>query len=140
MQLSFSFFAVLSLSGLVASIPTPQGAPPIDITATQTGQGTFYTPGLGACGVTNTEADLIVAISQSLFQNFPGFNGGNPNANPVCGKSITANFQGKSVTVTVTDACVGCAATDLDFSPAAFDELADPSVGRISGMTWSFNN
>jgi hypothetical protein len=28
--------------------------------------------------------------------------------------------------------------TDLDFSPAAFSQLADQSVGRIFGMTWSW--
>lgn len=44
--------------------------------------------------------------------------------------------QGKSVEVTVTDRCTGCAETDLDFSPSAFDQLADETVGRISGMTW----
>ena len=44
--------------------------------------------------------------------------------------------QGKSVTITVTDRCAACALTDLDFAPSAFDILADPSVGRISNMTW----
>ena len=44
--------------------------------------------------------------------------------------------QGKSVTITVTDRCVGCAETDLDFSPAAFSQLADLSVGRLDGVTW----
>jgi hypothetical protein len=30
-----------------------------------------------------------------------------------------------------------CNETDLDFSPAAFSQLADLSVGRLSDMTWS---
>jgi expansin (peptidoglycan-binding protein) len=46
--------------------------------------------------------------------------------------------QGKSVTITVTDRCESCGDTDLDFSPAAFAQLADLSVGRIDGMTWSW--
>ena len=40
------------------------------------------------------------------------------------------NSGGQTVTVTVTDRCVGCSKFDLDFSPAAFDVLADPSLGR----------
>ncbi|CDO73236.1 hypothetical protein BN946_scf185007.g291 [Trametes cinnabarina] len=60
----------------------------------------------------------------------------NPNDNPVCGRKITATYQGKSVTVAVTDRCTGCALTDLDFSPSAFSELADFDVGRLHGMTW----
>ncbi|KAF8463747.1 hypothetical protein JB92DRAFT_2838864 [Gautieria morchelliformis] len=43
---------------------------------------------------------------------------------------------GKTVTVTVEDKCAGCAQFDLDMSPAAFDQLADPSVGRLHGVTW----
>jgi hypothetical protein len=67
--------------------------------------------------------------------------------------------QGKSVTVKVTDRCTGCAEYDLDFvsshlpliasllsfsfvsdvqSPSAFDILADPTIGRIHGMTWDW--
>lgn len=49
-----------------------------------------------------------------------------------------ATDQGKSVTVTVEDRCVGCAEDDLDFSPAAFDQLADESLGRIA-ITWDLD-
>jgi hypothetical protein len=31
--------------------------------------GTFFAPGLGSCGVSSTDADLIVAISSTLFQS-----------------------------------------------------------------------
>jgi len=106
---------------------------------TQTGQGTFYATGLGACGIVNTDADHIAAVSHLLFDNFPGYDGANPNNNPMCGRKVTAHYQGKTVTVALTDRCTGCALTDLDFSPSAFNTLADPSVGRISGMTWTWN-
>lgn len=106
------------------------------LTGTQTGQGTFYATGLGSCGITNTDTDYIAAVSYLLFDSYPGYDGTNPNNNPVCNKKITATYQGKSVEVTVTDRCTGCAETDLDFSPSAFDQLADETVGRISGMTW----
>ena len=52
--------------------------------------------------------------------------------------SICISDKGKSVDVTVVDRCTGCKETDLDFSPAAFDQLADESVGRLSGMTWTW--
>lgn len=35
------------------------------------GAGTFYTPGLGACGHTNTASDLIVAVGHDLYDNYP---------------------------------------------------------------------
>jgi len=40
------------------------------------------------------------------------------------------NLGGKTVEVTVQDACQSCGDSDLDMSPAAFDRLADPSVGK----------
>ena len=43
----------------------------------------------------------------------------------------------KSVTVTVVDRCEGCSENDLDFSPAAFQQLADESLGRID-ISWSY--
>jgi len=105
---------------------------------THTGQATFYGTGLGACGITNKDTDYICAVSHLLFDGFDGYTGGDPNSNPICGKKIKATYKGKSVTVTVTDRCVGCAMDDLDFAPSAFDQLADEALGRLSGMTWEF--
>ena len=42
-----------------------------------------------------------------------------------------------SVVVTLTDRCVACGMTDLDFSPAAFKQLADPNIGRMD-ITWEW--
>jgi len=106
------------------------------LAGTNTGQGTFFGTGLGACGITNTASQKIVAVSQLLFDTYPGYDGANPNKNPVCGKKITATYGGKSVDVTVTDRCVACAMTDLDFTTSAFDLIADAALGRISDMTW----
>jgi hypothetical protein len=33
--------------------------------------GTFYGTGLGACGVTNSDTDLIVAVAHELFDTYP---------------------------------------------------------------------
>ncbi|KAH9486862.1 Allergen Asp f 7 [Psilocybe cubensis] len=105
--------------------PAPvTGNLPSFLVGTQTGQGTFYSTGLGACGITNKDTDHIAAVSHLLFDSFPRLD---PD-------------QGKSVVVTLTDRCTGCAITDLDFSPSAFNQLADFAVGRISGMTWVWND
>jgi hypothetical protein len=125
--------------------PTPTQQPssgssgdlPSYLIGTQTGaQGTFYATGLGACGITNTDSDFIAAVSYLMFDSFPDYNGVNPNTNPICNRKVKATYQGKSVTVTITDRCTGCKLLDLDFSPAAYDVLALPEVGRISGMSW----
>ncbi|KAI0284086.1 RlpA-like double-psi beta-barrel-protein domain-containing protein-containing protein [Russula brevipes] len=114
------------------------------ISGTQTGQATFFEPGVGACGLTNTGSELIAAVSSNVFATFVqvyifhfAFGLTSVRRN-VCGSSITVNFQGKSVTVQATDECPGCGDTDLDLSPAAFKLLADPSLGRIQ-VTWNFN-
>ncbi|EIW76616.1 plant expansin, partial [Coniophora puteana RWD-64-598 SS2] len=100
--------------------------------------GTWYAVGLGSCGVSNVATDLVVAVSEQLYDTYPGYTGTNPNNNPVCGKKIQATYQGKSVTVTVTDRCTGCTLTDLDFSQGAFDKLAAESAGRLHGVTWTW--
>ncbi|CDW97912.1 hypothetical protein [Sporisorium scitamineum] len=99
------------------------------------GQATYYAPGLGACGWTNTDSDYIVAISASLFDSFGT---GNPNKNPACGRKISASYGGKTITVSVADRCVGCAWGDLDFTPTGFSQLADMSKGRLDGLKWSW--
>jgi len=122
-----------------AATPKPPIANgPSWLTGPNTGDGTFYATGLGACGITNHDTDFIAAASMLLFDNYPNYTGGNPNNNPLCGRKVKANYQGKSVTVTITDRCVGCAVTDLDFSPSAFDQLADPAIGRLHGVTWDW--
>lgn len=131
-----------------------------------TGQGTFFTPDLGACGVRNSPSDHIVAVSHELFDSF-GTSDSNDNVSvvcphsrgavyprklqsdptivlywralkPVCNKKIKAIYQGKSAIVTVTDRCTGCSKWDLDFTKSGFAQLADLSAGRISGIKWAW--
>jgi hypothetical protein len=109
-----------------------------------TGDITYYGTGLGACGITNVDTDYIAAASYLLFDTYPGYNydggSGNPNNNPLCGKKATLTYQGKTVTVTITDRCAGCEIFgSLDLSPSAFDQICDPAVGRGHGMTWRFD-
>jgi expansin (peptidoglycan-binding protein) len=112
------------------------------MSGTQTGEATYYDTGLGACGITNTNTDYIAAMSKLLFDTYPGYAGPgtNPNLNPLCGRKVLAKLNGKQVTVTITDRCEACALTDLDFSPAAFNQLSDPGVGRARGMQWNWSD
>ena len=42
-----------------------------------------------------------------------------------------------SVSILTGDEGVGCAANDLDVSPAAFQEVANPDLGRVD-IDWNF--
>ncbi|PIL31598.1 hypothetical protein GSI_06300 [Ganoderma sinense ZZ0214-1] len=108
------------------------------LTGTHSGDGTYYSTGLGSCGITNSDSDKIVAVSHLLYDQYPGYTGGNPNNNPLCKRMIRATYQGKSVEVMAVDRCTGCAMFDLDFSPSAFSELADFAIGRLHGVEWEW--
>lgn len=97
------------------------------------GEMTYYDTGLGACGWVSTDSDYIVALSQQVFdKKTPN---GNPNNNPYCGKKIEAKWGSKTVIVTVVDSCPGCAPNDLDFSPSAFEAIANKDLGRTE-FSW----
>lgn len=99
------------------------------------GDLTYYAPGLGACGFTNTASEMICAISHILFD--AASTGSNPNDNPLCGLEIRLQREGKGVDVKIVDRCVGCAETDIDVSPAVFEKLANLAQGRVS-VDWSW--
>ncbi|KAH9926625.1 barwin-like endoglucanase [Epithele typhae] len=107
-------------------------------TASGTGDLTFYAPGLGSCGHTNTDADFVVAIDTATITSFPGATA-NPNLNPMCGRQISITVPGAAgpVMATVVDTCFGCARGSIDVSPAVFQQVAALSVGRISGVSWT---
>ncbi|OTA56009.1 hypothetical protein K449DRAFT_336853 [Hypoxylon sp. EC38] len=87
------------------------------------GDMTFYYPGVGACGGTNTNNDMVVAMS--------------PNQDGHCGKTIKISYGGKTATALVVDKCPGCPGDNIDVSPAVFDELANPDKGRVQ-VTWEY--
>ncbi|KAI9857786.1 MAG: hypothetical protein M1813_008037 [Trichoglossum hirsutum] len=106
--------------------------------ATHQGDLTYYDPGLGACGITSTNKDLICALSYHLFD--AASVGPNPNANPLCGRKLwfTRSGGGERVVVEVVDRCPGCQGEgDLDVSEAAFTKVADLAEGRV-GMEWGW--
>lgn len=116
---------------------------PLPGSGVQTGDLTYYTPAQGACGYTNDENDMVVAIAHKLF-DAAGNGDANPNNNPLCGRKIRVerdfvetNAGRRSVDVTVVDRCTGCEPTDLDLSPAVFKKLALESEGRVQG-SWAW--
>ncbi|KAI4219523.1 MAG: hypothetical protein LQ349_008327 [Xanthoria aureola] len=106
-----------------------------------TGDATFYSPsvGFGSCGVQNSDSDLVAALAQSTMRLY---NPSNPNNNPLCGHKVkvweTSN-PSNTVIVAIMDTCPGCTRSnfDLDLSPAAFNKLDNPDVGRIK-ISWEF--
>ncbi|PPQ80424.1 hypothetical protein CVT24_000804 [Panaeolus cyanescens] len=59
-------------SNIISAIAQDQG---FDITpfltGTQTGDASFFDPGLSACGVVLHDTDIITAINFQIFDNFP---------------------------------------------------------------------
>ena len=92
---------------------------------TFTGDITYYQPGLGACGQTNTDSELVVAMSPAQYD-------GN------CGKSITITKDGKTAHAKVVAKCPSCASGSIDVSSTVFQSLVDLSVGRTT-VSWSFD-
>ncbi|QRW09754.1 hypothetical protein RhiLY_08753 [Ceratobasidium sp. AG-Ba] len=146
-KLAITATAVFGISSMltgVAALPanvTNVASRSINPSGTHTGQLTYFQIGLGACGWTNSNSEWVAAISHELFDNWPGYTGGNPNNNPVCTTPHTADvtYKGKTIRVGIVDRCEGCALWDLDLSPSAFQQLAPLSAGRLSGATWHFN-
>lgn len=101
----------------------------------KTGDLTYYAVGLGACGDDDSGKDNsanIVALSKDLM-------GPVSNGNQYCGKSITIYANGKSVTATVRDKCMGCKTNDLDVSEKVYKELWGGLGSGRRPVSWTFN-
>ncbi|KAI0718966.1 RlpA-like double-psi beta-barrel-protein domain-containing protein-containing protein [Cerioporus squamosus] len=106
----------LTMAGLMANVRAIEGS------------ATFFTPGLGACGVHSGENDMVVAVSTQIYEH-----------GRHCKERmrVTNKENNKSVEVTVLDECVGCNSTHIDLGTAAFEKLADVDLGLIA-VTWEF--
>ena len=108
-----------------------------------TGEMTYFTPGMGACGHESSESEKMVAISMALFDQYTP--NGNPNKNPLCGQTVSiTGADGSSHEATIWDRCVGCAEADLDMPQSFFDVVTKDKEGKIAdgrayGMSWSMN-
>ena len=100
------------------------------------GDLTYYTPGVGSCGIESTGSEAVVAVAEDIMVplDHP-----NPNHNPLCGKTITISANGKTAQAKIVDTCPGCAHGGLDLSPTLFQKFDSLSVGRITGMTWTMD-
>lgn len=125
-------------SALVFAFAAAIAALPLDtrVNLPYTGDITWYTTGLGSCGTTSHDTDAIVALSIPMMNN-----GANPNANPLCGKTISIfnPITGTTTQATVVDTCQACAPADVDMSPTLFTTVAPTGNGRVSGIKWGFN-
>ncbi|EJF65164.1 RlpA-like double-psi beta-barrel-protein domain-containing protein-containing protein [Dichomitus squalens] len=95
-----------------------------------TGEATYYLPagGYGACGRQLQNSDFVVALSPSEYAS---------GAN--CFRSMSVQYQGRSVEVTVADLCPSCAVGHIDLSEGAFEQLANTGLGVISPVTYNYN-
>ncbi|GAN10515.1 barwin-like endoglucanase [Mucor ambiguus] len=128
--MKFSFSTVLFMFAAAACLMTAQAAPAISnlqARSSRYGDATYYAVGLGSCGETNYDDEMVAALSSSLM--------GGSNSD-LCGKYITVESDSGSVTVRVVDSCPACSEDDIDISAAAFEELGNLSSGRIP-ITWS---
>lgn len=101
----------------------------------KSGDLTYYTVGLGACGEDDSGKDMsenIVAMSSATM-------GSQSNGNPMCGKTIKIfnSANGKSATGVIHDKCPGCNDGSIDVSQKLFEELADLADGRID-ISWNW--
>ncbi|KAM0464916.1 hypothetical protein ACHAPV_001907 [Trichoderma viride] len=116
--------SALCLAFATSAAPTE---PETRAAAVFTGSVTYYDVGLGACGQTNYDSELVVAVSHSLYDR----------EHP-CGRNIRVYYQGRSVVVRVVDRCAGCAEDDLDLSPTAFEQvIGSKDIGRATA-TWEW--
>ncbi|KAF8610317.1 hypothetical protein BDV93DRAFT_550147 [Ceratobasidium sp. AG-I] len=106
---------------------------------THNGWASYYNPsvGIGACGWQNQDYEWVAAVGTALFQDM--MIDGNPNHSQACGKTATATYNGKSITLGIVDRCYACGYDDIDLAPAAFQQFADLGVGKLYGFSWHFN-
>jgi len=100
---------------------------------TYTGQATYFADGLGACGITNSPSDFIVAL------NTPQYGGGSPGPECFLMITITDLNTGKSTVAQITDECPGCGYGSLDMSEGLFSFFEDISVG-VFPISWYYND
>jgi len=111
---------------------------PTSKSAIFSGTATYFYTGLGACGWWSADTDVVVALQDKVFDNYPGASS-SIWPNPVCGHKIKVNYQGKSIVATVVDRCAGCGLYQVDLSPGAFGMLAPLEIGYLTqGLTWQW--
>lgn len=103
------------------------------ITSAYSGDMTYYTPGLGSCGIQSNSNEPVVALSIPMMAN-----GANPNANPKCGTKIGIwnPYTKTQHEATIVDTCYACKYEDIDVSESLFKAVAPGGDGRVHGIDW----
>lgn len=126
----FTATILAAAASLAAAAPSPSSAK-LEARA-YSGDMTYYDAGLGACGITSTNSDAIVALPFSFFT------AANPNLDPQCGRTIRITYNGNTQDATVVDKCAGCAGNSIDVTPTLFTNLVGSlDAGRVQ-VTWDF--
>ncbi|KAI8340531.1 RlpA-like double-psi beta-barrel-protein domain-containing protein-containing protein [Chlamydoabsidia padenii] len=94
------------------------------------GDGTYYHVGLGSCGKTHDNNQMVAALNAPQMQN-PS----NPNHNKLCDRRIKVYGPKGSVIVKIVDTCPSCKHGSVDLSPSSFKKIADLSAGRVK-INW----
>ncbi|KAL7315485.1 hypothetical protein PS15m_004698 [Mucor circinelloides] len=129
MKTSFSTAVTAMIAAFLMTAQAAPAASSLQARSSMSGDATYYSVGLGSCGDTNSDGEMVAALSEKLM--------GTGSDGSYCGKSITLKSKGgKSVTVKVVDSCPGCGEGDVDLSPTAFKKLGALSEGVIP-ITWS---
>ncbi|KZP18831.1 hypothetical protein FIBSPDRAFT_1045163 [Athelia psychrophila] len=110
------------------------------VTATDTvdaviGDLFYFTPGLGACGFTNTSSQYVATVSRTFFDSFPG-GGTNPNKNPICKHKVEITAGAVSVVAQVVDYCLTCGVTDVGLPKFAFKIFGNSTQGIVPNVSW----
>ncbi|WVO12573.1 hypothetical protein L204_100177 [Cryptococcus depauperatus] len=101
------------------------------------GKATYYAVGLGACGNTNSDSEMVVALNADQYGSIAS------GLSSACGKTVTiTNTQnGNQATATVVDKCPGCALGSLDMSPTLFGKLSNDNLGQgVFPISWDFSD
>jgi expansin (peptidoglycan-binding protein) len=136
-----AFIAVLSTILATASahvVRSDGGGNTNKLVARNTGELTYYVPGLGACGSTNSDSELVVALDRATYDEMklPGTTG---SVSQACNRKIQITHGDHKAIVTVVDRCVGCKRGDLDVSSTAFGQvMGGLTQGRVPGIEWTW--
>ncbi|KAF8554687.1 hypothetical protein OG21DRAFT_1508695 [Imleria badia] len=127
-MLQSTIFTVISALFLtVLGVPTSSDNQ-LEARRTYAGRGTWFNDGLGACGLTNKDSDIIVALPVDEYDR-----GAHCNQ----WVKITNIANGKTAYGLVRDECPGCGQYGLDMSIGLFEKLGDLNTGVLS-IDWNF--
>jgi expansin (peptidoglycan-binding protein) len=108
-----------------------ESGPDLDIFLSESfsGEGTYYdfADGSGACSFDPSPEDMNIAALNQPQWDGSGW----------CGACAEVTGPSGSVRIRIVDLCPECPHGNLDFSPQAFDQVAERELGRVP-IEWHF--